>query len=163
MLIKQCTTNLSSTKNYDTQAQMLRELFYKRSTVELARSLLGKTLVRIMDDGSIVSGTIVETEAYLGVIDGGSHSYRGRKTPKTEPMFMAAGTAYVYHIYFQYYCFNISSNGKYCGHKSEVVLKYMAILKQTLNEIWLKMFTGQLCEQVLMSTTGISRKQDLVL
>ena len=106
-MLKQCNTN-----NCDTPGQILRQLFYKKPTVELAKYLLGKTLVRVMDDGNVVSGTIVETEAYLGVADAACHCYGGRKTAKTEAMFMPPGTAYVYNIYFQYCCFNISSNGE---------------------------------------------------
>ena len=81
------------------------------TTVELARCLLGKKLVRTLN-GQKLSGMIVETEAYLGVKDKSCHCYNGRKTPKTETMFMPAGTAYVYNIYFKYCCFNISSSGK---------------------------------------------------
>ena len=90
----------------------LGPLFYKKSTVDLAKQLLGKTLVRVMNDGTLVSGTIVETEAYLGVADRSCHCFGGRKTPKTEAMFMSPGTAYVYNIYFHYCCFNMSSDGK---------------------------------------------------
>ena len=96
----------------DQTRKILQTLFYKKSTIELAKNLLGKMLVRTMNDGTIISGTIVETEAYLGVIDASCHCYGGRKTPKTEAMFMPPGTAYVYNVYFQYCCFNISSNGK---------------------------------------------------
>ena len=90
----------------------LGPLFYKKSTVDLAKQLLGKTLVRVMNDGTLVSETIVETEAYLGVADRSCHCFGGRKTPKTEAMFMSPGTAYVYNIYFHYCCFNMSSDGK---------------------------------------------------
>ena len=109
--IKQNISTLDIT-DYDETRQILRSLFYKKSTIELAKRLLGKMLVRTMNDGTIVSGCIVETEAYLGVTDASCHCYGGRKTPKTEAMFMPPGTAYVYNVYFQYCCFNISSNGK---------------------------------------------------
>ncbi len=86
--------------------------FYCKETVDLAKRLLGQTLVRKLKDGTLLKGTIVETEAYLGVTDASCHCYGGRKTPKTEAMFMMPGTAYVYNVYFQYCCFNISSKGK---------------------------------------------------
>ena len=101
-----------STFDITDSRQILQSLFYKKSTIELAKRLLGKMLVRTMNDGTIVSGSIVETEAYLGVTDASCHCYGGRKTPKTEAMFRPPGTAYVYNVYFQYCCFNISSNGK---------------------------------------------------
>lgn len=71
--------------------------------------LLGKILVRKLDDGTLLKGRIVETECYLGGEDKASHSYNGRQTPGNEPMYMAAGTTYVYFIYGMYCCFNISS------------------------------------------------------
>lgn len=43
-----------------------------------------------------VRGIITETEAYMGVEDKGSHTYMGRRTERTEPMFHIGGTSYVY-------------------------------------------------------------------
>ncbi|XP_015377141.1 PREDICTED: DNA-3-methyladenine glycosylase-like [Diuraphis noxia] len=74
-------------------------------------SLLGKVLVRRLDDGIIVRGRIVETESYLGHEDAASQSFKGKVTPRNEPMFMKPGTAYVYMTYGMYHCFNISSKG----------------------------------------------------
>ena len=85
--------------------------FYDQTCEVLAKSLLGKVLVRILDSGERLSGTIMETESYLGGEDHASHSYKGKRTNRNEPMFMAPGTAYVYHIYGMYTCFNISSRG----------------------------------------------------
>ncbi|MEM8756652.1 MAG: DNA-3-methyladenine glycosylase [Planctomycetota bacterium] len=76
---------------------------------ELARSLLGCTLVRRLDDGTRLAGTIVETEAYLGVRDKAAHSKGARRTPRTEPMFGPGGTAYVFLIYGMHRCFNIAA------------------------------------------------------
>ena len=89
-------------------SQIGRE-FYSKPTEELAKSLLGKVLYRVLESGEVLSGRIVETEAYLGEIDKACHSYGGKKTERTKPMFMAPGTAYVYIIYGMYHCFNISS------------------------------------------------------
>ncbi len=117
-LRKQKTTSANNTSaNIYTHISIIPETVSKfqkfsgYSTIELARCLLGKKLVRILD-GQKLSGMVVETEAYLGVIDKSCHCYNGRKTAKTETMFMPAGTAYVYNIYFKYCCFNISSAGK---------------------------------------------------
>ncbi|MCA9299113.1 MAG: DNA-3-methyladenine glycosylase, partial [Phycisphaerales bacterium] len=63
-----------------------------------ARALLGQTLVRVLD-GERLAVRIVETEAYLGVEDKAAHSYGGRRTTRTEPMYGAAGTSYVYFTY----------------------------------------------------------------
>lgn len=56
-----------------------------------------------------VRGIITETEAYMGVEDKGSHTYMGRRTERTEPMFHIGGTSYVYFIYGMYNCMNITA------------------------------------------------------
>jgi DNA-3-methyladenine glycosylase len=75
--------------------------FYLRSAEEVARALLGQTLVH----GS-TTARIVETEAYLGTKDRAAHSWRGI-TPRTKVMFGPPGHAYVYLIYGMYECLNI--------------------------------------------------------
>lgn len=75
--------------------------FYARSTVEVARGLLGKVLVH-----PPTAGIIVETEAYPGGDDLASHSARGI-TGRTRVIFGPPGHAYVYFIYGMYECLNI--------------------------------------------------------
>ena len=55
----------------------------------------------------LLAGKIVETEAYLGLQDECCHSFKGRRTARTETMYLPAGHAYIYFIYGSYYCFNI--------------------------------------------------------
>lgn len=86
----------------------LGSTFYDQDCIELAKALLGKTLVREID-GLRLAGRIVETEAYLGVKDSACHSYGGRKSHRNQAMFMTPGSLYVYLIYGMYYCTNISS------------------------------------------------------
>lgn len=82
---------------------------FSKCGVSLARYLLGKVVTRVLEDGEVLSGRIVETEAYLGERDGACHTYNGKRTERTAPMYMAPGTLYVYFIYGMYHCLNISS------------------------------------------------------
>ncbi|XP_063930870.1 DNA-3-methyladenine glycosylase-like [Zophobas morio] len=76
---------------------------------EMAIFLLGKLLVRKLESGSVLKGRIVETESYLGGEDKASNTYNGRQTAANEPLYLPAGTAFVYMTYGMYFCFNISS------------------------------------------------------
>jgi len=75
-------------------------------TAELARHLIGKTVVR-MTGRSRISGRIVETEAYPPG-DRSGHSYRGR-TARNQSLFLGTGFAYVYFIYGTSYMLNVSA------------------------------------------------------
>lgn len=88
-------------------SRRLRRGDFSLGPVELAKDLLGRRLVRILDDGTRLAGTIVETEAYLGVPDRAAHSFGGRRTARTEPMFGPPGTAYVYFTYGMHHCMNV--------------------------------------------------------
>src|SRR6202046_3709492 len=74
-------------------------------TVELARFLIGKTLVHDLPHVRL-SGRIVETEAYI-VGDAASHAFRGL-TARNRSLFQERGHAYVYFIYGNHYVLNIS-------------------------------------------------------
>jgi DNA-3-methyladenine glycosylase len=81
-------------------------------TVALARFLLGKLLVRDLEDGRAL-GRIVETEAYLHG-DPACHAFRGM-TPRNRSLFEAAGHAYVYLCYGTSYMLNVSSEARGTG------------------------------------------------
>ena len=106
-------TTPKRTKTYATKTKCLGPTFYNQPCIHLAKALLGQTLVRILEDGSRLSGKIVETESYLGAEDSAAHTYKGHKSDKNLAMYMTPGTTYVYLIYGMYSCLNISSKGKY--------------------------------------------------
>lgn len=87
---------------------ILDKEFYKQGALTLAKELLGKVVVRTVDNVTL-KAKIVETEAYIGELDKASHAYNGRRTERTEPLFREGGIAYVYFIYGKYYCFNVIS------------------------------------------------------
>ncbi|MEM1210823.1 MAG: DNA-3-methyladenine glycosylase [Planctomycetota bacterium] len=86
--------------------------FFERETVRVARALLGQRLVRVMPDGTRLAGLILETEAYLGPDDLAAHTAGYRRTERTEPMWMAGGTAYVFLTYGMHHLLNISTVGE---------------------------------------------------
>jgi DNA-3-methyladenine glycosylase len=112
---------MGNAKKKDARATVtaLRKLdasFYDRANVvTVARDLLGKVLVTEFD-GRRTSGRIVETEAYNGVGDRASHAWSGRRTRRTEVMYAAGGTAYVYLIYGIHHLFNVVTNKKDVPH-----------------------------------------------
>lgn len=81
--------------------------FYLRDAILVARELIGKELVHCSPSGT-TSGIIVETEAYMGVIDPASHAFGGLRSKRTAVMYLPGGLAYVYLIYGMYNCMNIT-------------------------------------------------------
>ena len=93
------------------QAAVARKLpplpraFYERDPRRVSGDLLGKVLLR-RDGRKILAGRIVEVEAYLHN-DPAAHSYAGR-TARNAVLWGPPGFAYVYFIYGNHYCFNVS-------------------------------------------------------
>jgi DNA-3-methyladenine glycosylase len=85
--------------------QPLNRSFFARTPVRVARALLGKILLR--EDTVRLAARIVEVEAYLGTSDPAAHAAAGN-TPRNSVLFGPAGYAYVYFIYGNHYCLNVS-------------------------------------------------------
>lgn len=93
----------------------LPRAFYLRPTLIVAKDLLGKYLIRKMNNKFLI-GKIVEVEAYLHKNDPASHTYSG-KTKRNEIMFKQGGHLYVYFTYGMHFCANIVTEeaGKGCA------------------------------------------------
>ena len=84
----------------------LSKSFYLDDTLTVAKNLIGKYIVREKDRNPLIV-KITETEGYIGMIDKACHAYKGKRTPRTESLFLEGGHAYVYLIYGMYYCLNV--------------------------------------------------------
>ncbi len=105
--------------------QSLPQSFYARSARQVAAELLGKRLVRLLDDKR-VSGIIVETEAYCDADEPdlachGDRANDGRPTARTSMMFGPAGYAYVYFTYGMHWMFNVVTGNK--GEANAVLVR----------------------------------------
>jgi DNA-3-methyladenine glycosylase len=102
------------------KSEIIKELispaFYmSEDVVSVASALLGKIIVTEID-GETTGGLIVETEAYRGPDDRGSHSFGGRYTERTKTMYETGGTVYVYICYGMHPMFNIVTGLVGQGH-----------------------------------------------
>jgi len=83
----------------------LTQLFYRRDVLNVARDLVGKIIVKKVEN-KLYSAKIVEVEAYRGIDDMSAHSYIGI-TERNKVMFEPGGLLYVYFTYGMYYCCNV--------------------------------------------------------
>lgn len=98
--------------------KILPRHFYQRDTAVVAQDLLGKHIIRTIDH-TLLSGIIVETEAYSAEEDPACHAYRG-ETLANRALFGPVGHTYIYFIYGNHFCLNIVSRAK--GSKAGGVL-----------------------------------------
>ncbi|HNI69536.1 MAG TPA: DNA-3-methyladenine glycosylase, partial [Nitrospira sp.] len=79
--------------------------YFDRPTLDVARSLVGKYLVR-EQGGRLIAGRVIEVEAYIGQEDKACHASKGR-TARTDVLFGPPGHAYVYLCYGMYEMLNV--------------------------------------------------------
>jgi len=94
------------TESWELKTALLKPGFFDADPRKVARLLLGKLLVRKTPHG-ILAGRVVETEAYLGKGDDAAHAVAG-KTARNFVLFGPPGHAYVYFIYGNHFCLNVS-------------------------------------------------------
>lgn len=100
--------------------ERLTNEFFQRDAHQVAPELLGKIIVRRMDDGSEIRLKITETEIYYGEEDKACHASKGR-TSRTEIMYASGGKLYVYFIYGMYWLLNIVTGQE--GHPQAVLIR----------------------------------------
>jgi len=103
----------------------LKRNFYTRELLIVAKELLGKTLVK-KDKDQILSGKIVEVEAYDGSMDEAAHTFIG-KTKRNEIMFGVGGFLYVYFTYGAHFCSNVVTGE--IGHGTAVLIRAIEPIK----------------------------------
>jgi DNA-3-methyladenine glycosylase len=161
------------------------EQFYARSTLKVAKDLLGCYLNRRLPSGLVLSAEITDVEAYTAN-DPACHAFNG-KTKRTEVLFGPPGRAYVYFIYGMYYCLNVvtepegipgavlirglktvdikSANlngpGKICKHwQIDKELNGM-LLNDADSSLWITQRNNSVNPKILKSTRiGINKAQD---
>jgi DNA-3-methyladenine glycosylase len=80
--------------------------FFRLDTAHVAREIIGAWFAR-RHRQLWYGARIVETEAYLGANDAAAHSWRGRHTPRIEPMYRDGGHLYVFFVYGMHHCANV--------------------------------------------------------
>ncbi len=152
----------SKGKRVSRGVKLKRDFYTGADALTLARALLGKRLVVPDADGARVSGRIVETEAYLGAEDKAAHSYRNRRTARTETMFAVGGTAYVFFVYGMHHQFNVVAGVEGLPHavlvralEPEEGLELMRARRPSRSDRELTSGPGKLCRAL-----GIDRTFD---
>ena len=162
--------------------------FYARPAEVVGPELVGCRLVKRQDDGSLLWGVIVETEAY-SQDEPACHGYR-RRSPQNETLFGPPGRFYVYVSYCIHHCVNVVTDRD--NWANGVLLRAVALPDEperaaagpgllarrfgldrhhdTLaltgeNDVWLAAWPASLARPTLVTTTriGISKGEDLPL
>lgn len=90
---------------------VLTKKFFNRDALEIAPELVGKIIVRRLDDGTEISERITEVEIYRGVEDDACHASKGR-TKRTEMLYAESGLLYVYRCYGVHWLMNVVTGEK---------------------------------------------------
>src|SRR5215213_10794684 len=122
---------------------ILCRAYFMRPTLTVARSLVGKYLVRNNGSGT-VQAKIVEVEAYVGPQDKACHASKGR-TQRTDVLFGPPGISYVYLIYGMYHCLNVVTERE--GFPAAVLIRAIEIDGELIDG------PGRLCRALTIDRT----------
>ncbi len=122
------------------RATILSPSYFNRRTLTVARSLVGKYLVRQQRAGR-VTGRIIEVEAYVGPHDKACHASKGR-TPRTDVLYGPPGTAYVYVIYGMYHMLNVVTERE--GYPAAVLIRAIEVDGELIDG------PGKLCRELMI-------------
>ncbi len=103
-----------------TARNRLKAHFFNQDAFTCAKQLLGKKLVRRLNNGQVIKGVITEVEIYYGEEDLACHASKGR-TARTEIMYAAGGHVYVYLIYGMYWLLNIVTGSE--DHPQAILIR----------------------------------------
>ena len=121
--------------------------WFARDSVTMAKELLGCTLLR-RDDGVVLSGRIVETEAYGGADDPASHAFRGPR-PRNLTMFGLPGHLYVYRSHGIHFCANVVT-----GSPGEAQAVLLRALEPVSGIEEMRLHRGPVSDRLLCSGPG---------
>ncbi len=125
------------------RVEKLSREFYDRDTLTVARDLLGQYLVRVYNGKELIC-RITETEAYIGRCDKACHAYGYKRTPRTETLFAAPGTAYIYLIYGMYNCLNFVTEAE--GEPAAVLIRGLEVVsgENTIKKLRYPNYAGEM-------------------
>ena len=124
------------------QKMKLNASFYLgENVVKIAEELIGKYIFTSFKN-KITGGIITETEAYNGVIDRASHAFGGKRTSRTEIMFMEGGVAYIYLCYGIHSLFNVVTNKEGIPHAVLIRAIYPIVGMDEIRKRWAKELTS---------------------
>lgn len=124
-------------------SEILSQDFYFDDTESVAKKILGKTLCRRLNDGTVMKGKITEVEAYLGVEDPACHTFGGRQTQRVQSMYLDGGHSYVYFIYGMYYCLNVVT--RTAEHPEAILIRALEVMGEDPKEKQKANGPGKLC------------------
>lgn len=131
--------------------------FFKRSTLKVAKELLGKYIVRRIGKRKLV-GKIVETEAYIGPKDKASHAYLGKITSRNITEYLEGGHIYIYLCYGVWWQLNITTQRE--GRPECVLIRALEPLEKKAKEKKLASGPGKVCRWLRLN--GSFNGEDLV-